>query len=219
MNTNYPKIMKKLFPLLILTIFFDLSMYGQTVPTSQQDTVTEKSMDKKQQKRVSDFKVYAGISTSKILLSDSPYESTYSTGYLLGFSYRQGRFGYWEVGLNYNNSVVSLEGVNILEDNISIRQFEFPLTAGINLLSPTRRVLGLRLFGGIVPAYVAGVNDNPFDLEKDDFNRFQFSGRIGVGMDILFFFIEGGYQYGFLDLLEDQDTKLSQIDLRLGFRF
>ena len=218
--------MKKQITLLLFAVLFTTVAFAQTdtIPvenTAVQDTVIEESPKKKKYKRVSDFKVYGGVSTSKILLSNSNYESAYAAGYLVGFSYRKGRFGYWEIGLNYNNSTVSLDddNVNILEDNMQIRQLEVPLSIGINVLSLTRRVLGVRLFGGVVPGYIAGVSDNPFNLVEDDFNRFQLSGRVGVGVDVFFLFIEGGYQYGFMEVLKDQDSNLSQLDLRLGFRF
>ena len=154
-------------------------------------------------------------------MSNSSFESAYAAGYLLGFSYRKGRLGYWEVGLNYNNSTVSLDDadVNILEDNMQIRQLEVPLSAGVNLLSMTRRVLGVRLFGGVVPGYIASVGDNPFNLGEGDFNHFQVAGRVGAGVDVLFLFLEVGYQYGFMDVLKDQGSHLSQVDLRLGLRF
>jgi len=216
--------MKNLIPITLVLLLLNLSAIGQvdsldTEQAAPQDSVAEKSSDKKPRKRVSDFKVYGGVSTSSILLNDSEFESAYATGYLLGFAYRKGRLGYWEVGLNYNSSAVSLKGVNILSDNINIRQLEVPLTAGINLLSATRRVLGLRLFGGAVPAFVIGISDNPFDLDEEDFNSFQLAGRVGVGVDVLFLFLEVGYQYGFIDLLNNQDANLSQADLRIGFRF
>lgn len=216
--------MKKLFALLLFAILFSIGAYAQTetIPvenTAVHDTIVEESPKKKKHKRVSDFKFYAGISTSKIDMPDNNFESGYATGFLIGFSYRKGRFGYWEIGANYNSSVVTLEGQNIFEDNFYIRQLEVPLTAGINLLSPTRRVLGLRLFGGLVPGYLTGISDNPFNLDSDDFNRFQLSGRAGVGVDVLFLFIELGYQYSFIDVLKDQSSNLNQFDFRLGFRF
>ncbi len=216
--------MKKLLPLLLVSILFYFSAYAQTdtIPNKNlavQDTIVEKSSKKKEHRRVSDFKVYGGISTNKIVLSNSTYESAYSTGYLLGFSYQRGRFGYWEIGANYNNSVVTLEGENIFEDNFQIGQLEVPLSAGINLLSITRRVLEVRFFGGVVPGYITSIKDNPFNLVVDDFNRFQLSGRAGLGVDVLFLFIEFGYQYGFIDVLKDEDSNLSQVDFRLGFRF
>ena len=216
--------MKKLLPLLLVSILFYFSAFAQTdtIPNKNlavKDTIVEKNSKKKEHKRVSDFKVYGGLSVDKILLSNSSYESASGTGYLLGFAYRQGRFFYWEIGANYNKSVVTLEGENIFKDNLKIGQLEVPLSAGVNLLSATRRVLGIRLFGGVVPGYITSVKDNPFNLVDDDFNRFQLSGRVGLGVDVLSLFIEFGYQYGFIDVLKDQDSNLSQVDFRLGFRF
>jgi len=216
--------MKKIISFLLFLILFNINAFTQTdsIPADGvvvQDTVIENISKKKSHKRVSDFKIYGGVSTSKILLSNSSYESAYAAGYLLGFSYKRGRFAYWEIGVNYNNSVVSLEDVNVLEENMQIRQLEAPLSFGINLLSLTRRVLGVRVFGGVVPGYIVGIDDNPFNLGEDDFNRFQLSGRVGAGVDVFFLFLEVGYQYGFIDLLKDQDSDLSQLDLRLGFRF
>jgi len=217
--------MKFLFPLFLFIVLFCQNAIAQTDTTTVdskavQDTIIEATKTKKQHKRVSDFRIYGGVSTSKILLSNnSAYESAYAAGYNLGFSYRKGRFAYWEMGLNFNNSVVTLDELSIQEKNMQIRQLEVPISIGINALSLTRRVLGIRLFGGVAPGYVVGIEENPFDLVTDDFNRFQLSGRIGVGVDVLFLFIEGGYQYGFTDLLKDQDSNLTQLDLKLGFRF
>jgi len=184
-----------------------------------QDTIVKKSPEKKSYKRISDFKIYGGLSASQILLSNSMYESAYSAGFIAGFSYKRGRFGYWEAGLNYNVSVVALDDVSNPEETMYIRQFELPLTVGLNLLAETRRVLGLRIFGGVSPGYITSVGDNPFGLSKVDFNPFQLGGRIGVGVDVFFLFVEGGYQYGLMDLLKDQDSNLSQLYVLLGFRF
>ena len=217
--------MKFLFPLFLFIVLFSHNAIAQTDTITfdnetAQDTIIKKTKTKKQYKRVSDFRIYGGVSTSKILLSNnSAYESAYAAGYNLGFSYRTGRFAYWEMGVNYNNSAVTLDELSIQEENMQIRQLEVPISIGINALSLTRRVFGVRIFGGVAPAYIAGIKENPFNLATDDFNRFQVSGRVGVGVDVLFLFIEGGYQYGFTDLLKDQDSNLSQLDLKLGFRF
>jgi len=216
--------MKKLVTLvlLILSVSFNVTAQTDSLATEQivaQDTVLEKSSKEKQSRRVSDLKIYGGVSGSKILLSNSTYESAYAAGYILGVSYRKGKYGYWEVGLNYNGSVIALDDVSTLEQNMPVVQTDLPLTAGINLLGAARRVLGLRLFGGLVPGYITRLGSNPFGLTYDDLNRLQLSGRLGVGVDIFFFFIEVGYNYGFIDLLNNQDSNMSQGNFILGFRF
>jgi len=216
--------MKNLISLLFFALFAHLTVFSQVDSLSAtqeaaQDTVPSESSKEKDHKRVSDFKIYGGVSAGTILLSESPFESAYGTGFLFGAAYRKGRFGYWEIGLNYNNTAISLKEENILEDNLQIRQLELPLLGGINLLSLTRRVVGVRIFGGAVPGYILGISNNPFFLDEDDFERFQIAGRAGVGVDVLFLFVELGYQYGFIDLLKNQDSNLSQFDFRLGVRF
>jgi len=216
--------MKKLFPLMLVIILLNSSAFAQndSIPNMDlpvQDTLIEKSSKEKVPKRVSDFKLYGGISASTIVLSNSTYEAAYAAGYNLGFAYRKGRYGFWEVGLNFNGSVVALDEVTALEQNMQISHLELPLSGGLNLLGATRRVIGFRIYGGLVPGYIVKIGDNPFGLEKGDFNQFQLGGRIGVGLDVFFLFMEAGYQYGFLDLLTDQDSNLSQLDFRLGFRF
>jgi len=216
--------MKKLIPIPLLILLLNISAVCQidTLSTEQaavQDTVVEKSSDEKSYKRVSDFKLYGGVSASQILLSNSTYESAYAAGYLFGFSYKKGRYAYWEMGINYNGSVVTLDDVNTLDQNMQIGQLEIPLTAGFNLLGATRRVLGIRIFGGLTPGYIVNVGDNPFDLAVDDFNRFQLAGRLGLGVDVLFLFLEGAYNYGFIDLLDNQNSNMSQLNFVLGFRF
>jgi hypothetical protein len=217
--------MKTIIPLAIFLILFNINSYGQTdsttVEPSVQDTIltVEQSPQEKTYKRVSDFKLYGGISASSILLSDSQFESAYAAGYILGFSYKKGRHAYWEIGINLNGTVVALDDPNLLDQNLEFNQIEFPLSVGFNLLGTTRRVLGLRLIGGLVPGVVTKVKENPFDLVKDDFNTFQLGGRLGVGVDVMFLFIEAGYQYGFIDLIQEQDSNLSKLYFVLGFRF
>ena len=215
--------MKK-HPILTLLSLFLVMIAGaqvdslQTDPAAVQEQVVP-TTEKKAKKRASDFKVYGGLSVSSILLSGSDVESPYSTGYALGGSYRRGKYFYWEVGANFNGSVVGFEDVLKTEKTLEFRQLNFPLTVGLNVLGETRRVLGIRAFGGVLPGAITKVLSNDFELSKDDFNEFQMSGRLGVGVDVLFLFVELDYTYGFTDMLQDQGSNLSQVNFLLGFRF
>jgi hypothetical protein len=42
---------------------------------------------------------------------NSEAEPAYSAGYALGASYRRGKYFYWEIGANYNGTVVGFENV------------------------------------------------------------------------------------------------------------
>jgi hypothetical protein len=204
--------------LILMFLSFQFSIAQTPSDPVSDSVVTEPA--KKSHDRTSDVKIYAGLTVSQIIESSSTYESGYSTGFNLGVSYRQGRFAYWEIGARYNGSVVLLSKPNeTIEETLGIRQVEIPISGGLNLLSPVRRVLGLRLFMGISPGLVISIADNSLDLAKDDFNSFQFSGHAGVGVDIAFLFVEAGIDYGFTDVLVNENSNMTQIFINLGFRF
>jgi hypothetical protein len=209
--------------IIIALCFFSLPYF--CYPQSNENELSDTSQvsqeePKKEYKRTSDVKLYVGLTISQIIESASEFDSENSAGFNLGIAYRKGRFFYWEVGALYNGSIVVFEQDGMLQnETLGIKLIEFPVNAGINLLSPARRVLGLRLYGGLSPGVIIGIGDNPFGLEKNDFNSFQFSGHLGVGVDVAFLFIETGYSRGFTDLLESNGSNLSQIYFNLGMRF
>ena len=183
-------------------------------------TKTIQKEENKTYKRISDFKIYGGISLSQVAESGQKYSSGYSTGFNAGFAYRRGRFAYWELGARYNGSIVLLNELSENnEETLQIGQLEVPALVGLNLLSPLRRVFGLRLFAGVSPGYIIAVSDNNLNLTKDDFNSFQISGQAGVGIDVLFLFIDVGINRGFNDLFKDNNSQLMQGFVNLGFRF
>jgi hypothetical protein len=148
-------------------------------------------------------------------------------GWLVGASYKRGKFFYWELGARYNNPVYNLDDATIpfdsaqLVDGIfSVRSIDIPATFGINILSITDRILGLRVFIRAVPSFVIGVGDNEINISKDNINAFNVYGELGVGVDIAFLFVEVGANYGFQDLSKDYSTSNPyQIYISLGFLF
>lgn len=207
-------------PAILILLLISYNGQAQDEPVSKDTVAVENTGKKDYIQRRNDIKVYAGLTLSD-MIDISQYESSFATGFNLGIAYRQGRFAYWEVGLRYNGSVILLENSGQLqEESLVVNQLEMPVVVGINLLSAVRRVLGLRLFGGVSPGLVVGIKDNDLGFEREDFNSFQLSGNLGAGVDIAFFFIEVGYQYGFIELVEsEKDSHLSQIYLNLGVRF
>jgi len=199
----------------------------EVMPAASDTSQVAQEKDKKEYKRRDDFKVFGGITSSNLNVSGSEFESAYAVGYDLGFSYRRGRFTYWELGLRFYGSTVEMKRNNssgggpipLSERTVGINQLELPFTFGINLLSPTRRILGLRLFAGISPGAIIDVGENRLELSQDNMNTFQFAAHTGVGVDVLFLFVEGGFNYGFTDVLSNHKSNLSQLYLNLGFRF
>lgn len=213
MENRLGLVIQKLILIALVVILSGMSGFAQTEPA------------KKEKKKKNSFIVYAGANFDKLVVSSDYYESPMRVGYLLGAAYRQGRFFYWQVGAMYNNPVYDLK-FNAASDSVAstgslaIREIGVPITGGINFLSFVSRIVGLRLFVSAMPAFALGVGDNDLEITKDHINTFNLYGQAGLGVDVAFFSIEAGYNYGFMDLLNnDIKSNPSQVFVTLGFRF
>ena len=224
----------KLSTLILVFLFLSNILFAQTDSTQvvQTDTKTveEQQVDgkkkKKEKKRKDEFKVFAGVNFNNLGVDEGLYKSELGVGYLLGASYKRGKFFYWEVGARYNNPVFDLNDTNesdstsYLDGLFSVRNVDIPITVGINFLSITSRIVGLRVFVSAVPTFALGVGGNDHDITLEDINTFNFYGQGGVGLDVTFLFLEAGFNYGFSDMFKnDIKSNPSQVFVNLGFRF
>ncbi|MAE09030.1 MAG: hypothetical protein CL661_09760 [Bacteroidetes bacterium] len=211
--------------LALVIIFISNNIFAQTDSLQVQNT--EPKQKKKDRKRRDEFKVFAGLSVNEISIASDKYESVVAPGFILGATYKRGRFFYWELGARYNNPVYNLHDLsnssdpnNILDGAFSVRSVDVPITFGINVLSITSRIVGLRVFVSAVPTFALGVGSNDINITKDNINSFMMYGQGGIGVDAAFLFLEAGLNYGFTDLFKnDIQSKPYQIFLNLGFRF
>ena len=187
--------------------------------------VQEKGQEKEKvdRKRRDEFIAYAGINFNRLKLPEGDFEATTELGYHFGASYKRGKFFYWQIGARFNGAKY---GVRIMDETLdtaytlTISDIDIPITGGINFLSVTNRILALRVFVSAVPAFTLSVGDNDFEIGKDDINSFMFYAQGGIGVNVAFFLLEAGYNYGFDNLFEDDTaSKPGQIFINLGFRF
>lgn len=195
-----------------------------TQPETASQTTGENDEDvkKKDHKRKDEFVLYAGANFSQLGVNESDFESTNEVGYHLGGYYKRGKFFYWQAGLRFASASYGLNSLASANDSIndfSVSSLDIPLSAGVNLLSATNRVLALRLFVSADPTINLGIGDNNFGLEKDDLNSFILNGQGGLGVNVAFMVIEVGYNYGLQDLFKDIESKPGQVFVNVGFRF
>lgn len=218
--------------LLIVLILMAGNLFSQTNALSptpdkvnyypQQEQETQQKKDKK---RKDEFKVFVGINFNKLTMDSKLLQPTLAAGWLLGASYKRGRFFYWGIGATYNNSVYNLMDTTLIPGSLldgvfSNRNIDIPLTAGVNFLFFVSRIVGLRVYVSAVPSFTLGVGDNKLGISMDNINTFNFYGQAGVGVDVAFIFVEAGYNYGFDDLFKnDIKSNPNQIFVNLGFRF
>jgi hypothetical protein len=217
-----------LFLLISNFIFAQEPVVQDTVvqQTTVQDSTIKKTPKKKTKKKKDSFKVFAGATYSSLKTATDKYDSNPQIGYLLGFSYKSGRFFYYEIGATYNNSsyqVIDKQNGRASSTDtttFSVGAIDFPIKLGLNFTSFADRLIGVRVFAGVIPAFTLNVGDNDMGYTKDNINKFNFYGEGGVGIDVAFIFVEAGINYGFSDLLSNNiQSNPQQFFVNLGFRF
>ncbi len=227
MTTFSKQTLSKQFVTIVLTLLFSTIIFAQDDKATQDDALTQK----KEKKARSSFKVSAGVSLNNLTLDSSDeVESNPEVGYNLGISYKRGRFFYYEIGLRYNNRSFNVESTSDSEEvdqtdsSFSVSAIDIPLTGGINITSFADRLVGVRVFVSAVPSFSIGADMDDLGLEREDVRDFMFYGQGGVGIDIAFFFVEAGFNYGFSNILNDIGNESiksnpNQGYVNIGFRF
>jgi len=197
---------------------FCLMALGTFSGFAQNDSIPATEKVKKEKKKSDSFKVLIGGTFNSISVSSNQYDASGNVGYMIGAKYKRGRFFYWELGARYNAASFSFTELST-KDNLRINSIDVPINVGVNLLSITSRLVGLRFYLGAVPTFTTGVANNRLSITKDDINSFRMYGQAGLGVDIAFFFLETGVNYGFTDVFENINSNHTQVFINLGFRF
>ena len=238
MKTNQSNSVLKPILLIVVTFFISSVIFAQEEllqDTTLQDTTVqeepvqiepvqeEPKKEKQVSKRKDSFKVFGGGTINSLNVSPDVYESNENVGFILGVSYKRGRFFYYELGARYNQygyQLTDLLNPENGESSFSVRVVDVPITVGINLTSFVERIVGVRIFVGVVPAFRINVGDNNLGITKESTNSFVLHGQGGIGLDVAFIFLEAGFNYGFSDLLKyDTQSNPAQVFINLGFRF
>jgi len=222
----------KTHSLIVIFIFMANIMYaqrniiastpGETNYYFQED---DEPTNQKGKKKHDSFKVFGGITFNELSMDEKIVDPTLAIGWLVGASYKRGGFFYWGIGATYNNYVYNLLDTalipgSLLDGVFSVRNIDIPITVGFDFLFFINRIVGLRAYVSAVPAFAIGVDNNKLGISKDNINVFNFYGQGGIGVDVLFIFVEAGYNYGFIDLFQnDIKSNSNQIFVNLGFRF
>lgn len=215
---------KSIFQIVLLILLSNavIAQVDTTIKAVPTDTLPSAAAQKDKKKKKDKFMVYAGPNFNQMNVNSTQVDANTGVGYHVGVAYKRGNFFYWQVGARYNNAAYSFVKTATGTDtsDLSVRAFDVPLTAGINFLSFADRLVALRAFVSAVPSFTLGVGDNDLNVTKDDINSFIFYGQAGIGVDIAFFMIETGYNYGFQDLLKNYSgSNPGQFFVSLGFRF
>lgn len=222
-NNQTIKVFKPIL-VLIIAVFISGTIIAQTDAKADSTKQETPDQEKKEKKKRDSFKVYGGVNFNGLNVPSNVYESKTGLGFLIGASYKRGKFFYWEIGARYSGNLYDLAILGLPNDStgntFGVRAIDLPITGGINLTSFVDRLVGVRIFISAVPSFAIGVSDNDLGISKDDINSFNLLAQAGVGIDIAFIFLEAGANLGFSDLLEnDIQSNPYQGFVTLGFRF
>lgn len=168
-----------------------------------------------------EIKGFGGINASTLT---SPVEGlTYSpnVGYQFGASVLVGKTWYVEPGVTWmrTSQEIVIDSTGAANDNI-ISLFKIPVYGGYRFFGGSQNILNLRVFVGITANIVSDIEYAGNSFNKDVFNSAIWGADIGAGVDILFLFLDVGYEFGLSNVFtnESVDSKNNVFYVNLGFR-
>jgi hypothetical protein len=153
--------------------------------------------------------------------SGNDIDSDTGIGFEAGGRIRAGSRLYVEAGFFWSTAGadVTIPAGGGTTDDLRIQDVSVPVGIGFKLIKT--RPLALRLFGGVTPSFPTGVSDNDLGVVKEDLNSTLWSGRAGLGFDLVVLSIDGGYDFGLGNIFElgTESVKRNEWFIELGARF
>lgn len=113
---------------------------------------------------------------------------------------------YVQPGLHYKGTSNTLKPKDIVigdEAEIRVNRLEIPLIVGIRYAS--LGIADFRAFTGPSLSFLTNVDDDgsAYDITKADYKNATLGWNAGLGIDVLFLFLDAGYQFGLSDTYDD----------------
>ena len=157
----------------------------------------------------------AGSAISSLESTINGVEVRGNAGFVIGTDWRmeQGRAIFIQPGL-------FLQNINLdLDEDASSRMTSLKLPATLGLyVSGRERLWVVNLRGGIVPEWISGIKEVDA-FNKDAINDFQWSGRIGLGLDVALFTVDVAHDFGLSDFSDFNEDKQGVTTITLGLIF
>jgi hypothetical protein len=187
-----------------------------------------------------DVRAYGGVNVVQLstdqgesLIDEVTHNRSISgrPGYQFGAAVLFGERFYVQPGFQW--TTVSTEVVNEntatgaeLTDETTVSMISVPLRVGFRLIDPeVENMFNVRVWGGFDGHHVTSVDHSVNDpntgaIDEGDYSNLIVNADFGLGIDILFFFIESGYQLGISPVYTGGDqAKANSFYANLGVRF
>ena len=186
-----------------------------------------------------DLRLYGGVNVLQLtsdkgttLIDGTLHHKTVSgrPGYQFGGAITFGERFYVQPGFQFttiSTKMVNKDNVTGTEliDETKVKLISVPLRFGVRLIDPeVEDAFNIRLFAGLEGHHVIGVDHTTKsgkidDIGKDDFSNLIVNADFGMGIDILFLYIESGYQLGISPVFSNGDqAKANSFYGNIGLR-
>ena len=172
-----------------------------------------------------DVVISGGIFRPSETKNESPFRVHPGSGYTVHI---QNIYGYdWNVitGIKYIMNRFDLEGSitdsmgmsSVVSDNLTMQTINVPIYLSRTLGSDD---IGVRPYAGFDISFILGMNENSFDLIKDDFDKIQLWLTGGIALDLSRVVISGEYSYGLGRYFkaEENNLRFGYVSATIGFR-
>jgi hypothetical protein len=149
-------------------------------------------------------------------LQDADFKS--QLGYIVGLDMQIGNKVYFQPGLFWEGKNTKIEPRSVADFDYRVNGVRIPLLVGYRLNQDAEQALGLRLFTGPDLFFVANVRpgENVFVgalPDKDDFRSLNWGWSVGAGLDLLFLFVDFGYEFGLNQIFKQEFNNDSRNNL------
>ncbi len=149
------------------------------------------------------------------------FEDKLHLGWHAGVNFRFGDRLYFQPGLMFYSTNLSVSGNNATIDDVfdkrSVNIIKLPLAVGFDVLRLDW--ISLRAYAGGTLNTILSVEKN-FFLDKSDFNSFYYNALLGIGVDLGPITVDLNYEPGLSDMIKDVDkTKGNVVSLSVGIAF
>jgi hypothetical protein len=176
-----------------------------------------------------DIRAYGGFNALQLtsdegetLINGVAHEQTVSgrLGAQFGFSATFGARFFVQPGFQraiLSTKIINKNSINGLEliDQTNIRVVSVPLKVGFRLIDPEDvNFVNVRVFGGFDGSHVTSVkhskkSDGLEEIDANDFSNLILNADFGLGIDVLFLYLDLGYQLGITPVYTGGDSAKS----------
>ena len=160
------------------------------------------------------------IGTNFASLSNPPSSTEFKAqaGYQFGAGVLIGDKFYVEPGIQFLRNSRVITEANIEDIDFSQNFVKIPVYAGYHLLGHESGPVALRVFAGPAVSLAGKIKKGEEHISKDEIKNAHWMVDAGIGVDVLFLFLELNYEYAFTNYFEDEslDSKHSAFIINAG---